>query len=166
MRIITTLTRQTRQYTINLIWIAFLLAEHNGQITTTTKTTIRSRNFSMSNNFASKIFFVSHSLNARCDWIQLTKRGKVNARDGIYFLFSQSCTTRFVSLRMWKSINQIAIRITYTCFDAVALALLVIVKHRTLQRNVIWIDRINPTNKRMRKVCKCKYQKRMERTSG
>lgn len=91
MRIITTLTRQTRQYTINLIWIAFLLAEHNGQITTTTKTTIRSRNFSMSNNFASKIFFVSHCLNARCDWIQCTKRGKVNARDGIYFLFSQSC---------------------------------------------------------------------------
>lgn len=127
---------------------------------------MRSRNFSMSNNFASKIFFVSHSLNARYDWIQFVKRGKVNARDGIYFLFSQSCTTRFVSLRMWKSINQIAIRKHIHMFWCCCASVVGNSQHRTLQRNVIWIDRINPTNKRMRKVCKCKYQKRMERTLG
>lgn len=84
VRIITTLTRQTRQYTINLIWIAFLLAEHNGQTTTTTA--MRSRNFSMSNNFASKIFFVSHSLNAWCDWIQL-QRKEEKWTQGMEFIF-------------------------------------------------------------------------------
>lgn len=101
--------------------------------------------------------------------IEFSVRKEERWTQGMEFIFcfhNHVDTTRFVSLRMWKSINQIAIRITYICFDAVALVLLVIVKHRTLQRNVIWIDRINSTNKRMRKVCKCKYQKRMERTSG
>lgn len=133
-------------------------ANHVDKQTTTTATNNhinydnKFRKFFQAKRFRIENIFLSHSLDSQ--WLNVgSERMCVFVCFYLFLLFYKQIPNG-IMLRMWKSINQIAIQITYTCAGC-WLLLSIIVKHRTLQRNAIWIDRINPTNKQMSKVCKC-----------
>lgn len=101
------------------------------------------RQFFQAKRFHIGNIFLSHSLHSQ--WLNVGSEQMCVCLFLFVSLFSHKQIPNGIVLKMRKSINQIAIQIqiTYTCAGC-WLLLSIIVKHRTLQRNAMWIDRINP----------------------